>query len=156
MKKFFAIVLAATMTLGLAAVASAQDAGPGSGRLQGKQRGGGMRVMMKIQKEALDELKLTGVQKKAIADLDKKNAEEMKELMQKAKDTGKPDRDAMKKLRQEHMDGLRDILGGEKFRDFRELMMKKMKEYRDAHPDMGGKGDRRGKNKDGDKGKGGD
>jgi len=147
MKKLFAFVIAATMTLCMAALATAQDAGPQGGRLQGKQRGGpgGMRIMMKIQKEALDELKLTNVQKKAIVELDKKTADEMKDLMQKAKDGGKPDRDAMKKVCEEHMQGMKDILGQEKFRQFRELVMKKMKEYREKNGDKGGPADRQGR-----------
>lgn len=147
MKKLFAFAIAATMTLCMAALATAQDAGPQGGQLQGKQRGGpgGMRIMMKIQKEALDELKLTNVQKKAIVELDKTTAEEMKALMQKAKDGGKPDREAMKKVRQGHMDGMKDILGQDKFRQYRELVMKKMKEYREKNGDKGGDNQRRGR-----------
>jgi len=140
MKKLLTIIAIATLTLGLGAIASAQDAGPQGGQIQAKSghKGmGGWKLMEKIQKDVLSGLKLTDDQTKKIADLNKATEEKIKD-MRKA-DKGSTDKDANKEARKELMksynDSFKGILTPDQFKAYHEQMKAKMKEYRDAHKD---------------------
>ena len=135
MKKLLTIVLIATFSLSLGAISFAQDAGPQGGQLQKKRgpRPGVMRLRAKIQSEVLASLDLNADQKKQIDDLNKDIADKFKDIQQQNKGTegnknlGAQQRNAMK----DYNDKLHTILGDDLWRQYREGMLAKMKEYRE-------------------------
>src|SRR3954471_24719028 len=90
MKKLLALVAIATMTLGVAAISFAQDAGPQGGQIQSKRDrkpGAGVRLMVKFQQDVLAGLSLTDEQKTKIEDLNKSLANDVKSIQDNNKGT---------------------------------------------------------------------
>ena len=137
MKKLITIIAIAMLTVGLGAIASAQDAGPQGGQIQvkaGHKGMGGLKLMEKFQQEVLPGLKLTHDQYNKIEDLNKSTEEKIK-AMRKA-DKGSTDKtanmDARKELMKTYNDSMKSILTPDQFKAYHEQMKAKMKEYRDA------------------------
>ena len=150
MKKLLTIVAIATLALGLGAVSMAQDAGPQGGKLEGKhagmRRGGGIRMMEKIQKEVLATLSLTDVQKSKIESLNKDLVDKMKALRQENKGAGAGAPGAKagpgpkaKEIRRDYENELRSVLGPDNWKKYREGMLAKMKEAREKMKSEHGK-----------------
>jgi hypothetical protein len=143
MKKLLTIVAIATLSLGLGAISMAQDAGPQGGKLEGKRpgmhRGGGIKLMEKIQKEVLATLTLSDVQKSKIESLNKDLVEKMKALRQENKGAGAGAASGAKagpgpkakEIRRDYENELRSVLGPDNWKKYREGMLEKMKEARE-------------------------
>ena len=139
MKKILKLVVIASVVFGVGAIATAQDAGPQGGQIkQNKEHrggGGGLRLMVKFQKEVLPGLNLTDDQKRKITDLNKSTEEQIKAMRKANKDSGdkKAAADARKDLMKKYNESIRDILTPDQFKSYHEQMKAKMKEYREEH-----------------------
>jgi Spy/CpxP family protein refolding chaperone len=167
MKKLITIMIAGALAASFATSAFAQGAGPRGGGVQGGQggigggkgqrQGGGMR-MMKMQQELMAKLNLTTAQKTKIEAINKKFADDMKTLREKAK-TG--DRKALqpefRKAQMAHREEIAAVLTAEQKKKYQEemkAMMEKMRKERGGDGKWGqnGKGGKAGKGGAGAKG----
>ncbi len=136
MKKLLTIVLIATLSLSLGAISFAQDAGPQGGQLQkkrGPRPGAGMKLMEKIQKDVLASLALTDDQKKQVEDLNKDLEDKVKDIIQQNKGTtGNKNLGAQRRtVMNDYNEKLHSVLGDDLWRQYREGMLAKMKEFRE-------------------------
>jgi|SRR5579885_2348379 len=136
MKKFLTLVTIVTLSLGMGAIALAQDAGPQGGQLQTKRTRpplAGLKLMQRFQEDVLATLTLTDDQKKKIADLNSSTEDQIKQLIEANKGTegNKNIGSQRRKVLVDYNNSLHDILGPDLWRQYREGMLAKMKEARE-------------------------
>lgn len=136
MKKILTIVAIAAMSLGVGAIAFAQDAGPQNGAVQTKtmrKPGGVVKLMELFQTQVLESLSLSDDQKKKIADLNTDLDSKMKDIVTQNKGTtGNKNIGAQQRqVLTDYNSSLEDVLGPDLWRQYRMGMLVKMKDARE-------------------------
>ena len=135
MKKLLLLIALSSFAFGTAALSFAQDAGPQGGHLQGKRppRRAPIKVMEQFQKDVLASLDLSADQKSKIDALNKDLDDKIKTIITENKGTtgNKNIGSQRRQVLVAYNDSLKDVLGPDLWRQYREGMLAKMKDARE-------------------------
>lgn len=142
MKKILTIAATLSAAILMTTSALAQQAGPrgGQGRPGGEQMQERRQKMEKIEKDVLKSLNLTTAQQKQIDALKKSRQKKTQELRSKAQNGDRQAlRGEMQKIQKDFRDGMKKIMGEQKYKVYTEKLQAAMKkEFGDRAGRRGG------------------